>query len=308
MKCNNEKVLMSEVAVLYYEKKQTQQEIADLMNLSRQTVSKLLNDAIRENIVEIKIHNPKKDCEELQRQLTKRFGIKNCVVTGVSSKNEALRQTMTVKAAAEYITDIIKKGNKKIGLSWGRTVKDLVAAIPETATNGNMVFPLFGATDNENLYFSSNELARSMADKIGADVKYAWFPYLTDSKEDCLMLKNLSYYKKMQNLWQTADLAIVGIGNTEILDVFGKNFGYSKSHFQAIGDVATHFFNEKGELVNLYENTLCASAENIKTAGQTIAVACGDNKAIAIHGALRTKLFDTIITDEHTARKVLEIK
>ena len=153
MKCNNEKVLMSEVAVLYYEKKQTQQEIADLMNLSRQTVSKLLNDAIRENIVEIKIHNPKKDCEELQRQLTKRFGINNCVVTGVSSKNEALRQTMTVKAAAEYITDIIKKGNKKIGLSWGRTVKDLVAAIPETATNGNMVFPLFGATDNENLYF-----------------------------------------------------------------------------------------------------------------------------------------------------------
>ena len=307
MKCNDEKVLMSEVAVLYYEKKQTQQEIADLMNLSRQTVSKLLNDAVRENIVEIKIHNPKKDCEDLQIQLSKKFGIKMCLVTGVSSKNESLRKTMTVKAAAEYIMHIIKDGNKNIALSWGRTIQDLINTLPETNTSNNVVFPLFGATDNENLYFSSNELARSMADKIGADVKYAWFPYLTDSKEDCGMLKNLSYYKKMQELWNSADLAIVGIGNTEILDVFGKTFGYSEKHFQAIGDVATHFFNEKGELVNLYENTLCASTENIKNAGQTIAIACGDNKAKAIYGALRTKLFDTLITDEHTARKVLEI-
>ena len=61
MNVSDEKILMSEVPTLYYEKKYTQQEIANLMNLSRQTVSKLLNDAIKENIVEIKIHNPKKE-------------------------------------------------------------------------------------------------------------------------------------------------------------------------------------------------------------------------------------------------------
>ena len=54
MNTKDEKMIMSEVAILYYEKKHTQQEIANLMNLSRQTVSKLLNDAVKENIVEIK--------------------------------------------------------------------------------------------------------------------------------------------------------------------------------------------------------------------------------------------------------------
>lgn len=306
MNVSDEKILMAEVATLYYEKKHTQQEIANLMNLSRQTVSKLLNDAIKENIVEIKIHNPKKDCEELETLICERFGINKCVVCGSTSRNESIRRTMTVKAAQDYILPIIDKGRRKIALSWGRTVQELIHSMPEIKTNENTVFPLFGATDNENSYFSSNELARGMADKIGANVKYAWFPYMAESIEDCNLLKNLSYFEKMQDLWDSADIAIVGIGNTEILDIFGKTFGYSEKHSEVIGDIATHFFNEKGEFVNLYQNTLCASADNIRNAKQTIAVACGNNKALAIAGALRTKLIDTLITDEYTAKKVLD--
>lgn len=308
MKISDEKLLMSEAATLYYEKKYTQQEIADLMHLSRQTVSKLLNDAIKENIVEIKIHNPQKDCEELQTQLRNIFGINDCIVCGVNSKNESIRRLMTVKAAVDHILPIIDKGGLKIAISWGRTIQELINAIPDRNTSGNTVFPLFGAADNENSYFSSNELAREMADKIGANVKYAWFPYLADNNDDRILLKTLSYYKKIQSLWDTADIAIVGIGNTDTLETFGKTFGYSEKRSGVIGDVATHFFTENGEFVDLYQNTLCASADNIKNTKQTIAVACGNDKAKAIAGALRTGLIDTLITDEYTVKQVLEYR
>ena len=107
-------------------------------------------------------------------------------------------------------------------------------------------------------------------------------------------------------MWDSADLAIFGIGNTEILDIFGKTFGYSDIHSQAIGDVATHFFDENGQFVNLYRNTLCASVDNIKNAKESIAIACGKEKVEAIAGALRTKMIDTLITDECTARGILE--
>ncbi len=306
MKISDEKILMAEVSTLYYEKKQTQQQIAELLNLSRQTVSKLLNDANRENIVEIKIHNPKKDCEELEKNICERFGISNCIICGVSSNNESVRRIMTVKAAEDYILPIIKKGGLNIALSWGRTIQDFINSIPNFATNNNTIFPLFGATDNENAYFSSNELARSLADKIEANVKHAWFPYMTDSKNDCDLLKNLSYYKKINDLWDNADIAIVGIGNTKILEVFGKTFGYTEKHSEVIGDIATHFFNEKGEFLELYKNRLCASAEHIKKAKETIAIACGSDKALAIAGALKTKLINTLITDEYTAKAILE--
>lgn len=303
----DEKILMAEAASLYYEKKLTQQEIADLLKLSRQTVSKLLGDALRENIVEIKIHNPQKDRENLGAQICKNFCIQNCVVCGVSNKGADLRRMMTVKAAVDYITPIVEKGNQKIALSWGRTIQALIGQIPALKTKGNTVFPLFGATDNEHAYFSSNELARGMADKIGAHVKYAWFPYLPDSVDDCRLLKNLSYYKNMQALWNEADLAIVGIGGTVILEVFGKTFGYRENRHTVIGDVATHFFNEKGAFVDLYADTLRASVDNLKNAKNTIAVACGDDKVSAIAGALRTGMIDTLITDEYTAAQILEL-
>ena len=307
MDLKEHKVLMFEAAVMYFEKKLTQQEIAKLMNLSRQTVSKLINEAVKEKIVEIIIHNPKNDCEQLQLELCEKFGIKNCIVTGVSCDENALRESMTVKIASDYIMDIIKKGNVKIALSWGRTVQKLIDNLHLSNAKGNVVFPLFGATDSQRSYFSSNELARGMADKIGADVKYAWFPYMTDSNKECELLKELSYYKNVQKLWNSADIAILGIGNTEILDVFRRNFGQSENHVNVIGDISTHFFDDKGQFVDLYKNTLCASVENLKNAGEIIAIACGDNKVSAILGALRTNIIDTLITDEYTARKILKV-
>lgn len=304
---NDEKMLMFEAATLYYEKKLTQQEIADLMNLSRQTVSRLLNDAVAENIVEITVHDPEKTRKELEEALRNRFGIRRCVVCGVSGNDPMLHRMMTVKAAVDYLLPIIEKGGLKIAVSWGRTIQELIGALPEIATSGNVVFPLFGATNNETSYFSSNELARHMADKIGADLKYAWFPYLTESAEDIALLKKLSYYKTMQELWNAADVAVFGIGGAKILDVFESTFGYSEKRSQVVGDIATHFFNENGELVNVYENTLCASESNLKNAKEAIAVACGTDKAEAIVGALRTGMVNTLITDEHTARRVLEL-
>ena len=301
-----EKILMSEVATLYYKKNLTQQEIAETLHLSRQTVSKLLNDAIEEGIVEIIIHDPQKDCKELEEQLCAIFGIRNCVVCSVSGRNESVHRLMTVKAAVEYILPIVQKGSQKIALSWGRTIQELIQNLPRISTAGNTVFPLFGATDNENAFFSSNELARKLADRLDATPKCAWFPYMTDSDGDFVLLQQLNYYKQMQELWNTADLAILGIGNTEILDIFGKTFGYSDIHCQAIGDVGTHFFDKSGRFVNLYRNTLCASVDNIKNAKESVAIACGKEKAEAIAGALRTKMIDTLITDEYTARRVLE--
>lgn len=305
-----EKQLMVEAAVLYYEKKHTQQEIAQIMKLTRQTVSRLLSDAVSEQIVEIRIHDPEKDRRELEEQLCARFAIRNAVVCAVSGKDDGISQLMTVKKAAEYLTPILERGGQKIALSWGRTLRAFIAELPRLQTKGNTVFPLFGATDSENACFLSNELARGFADKIGAEVKYAWFPYRPDQKEDCELLKRTSYYKKMEALWGQVDLAIVGIGNTAVLEqMFQDIFGHHGRNAGAAGDIATHLFDVEGNLISPYDQALCAPVEALKNAGETVAIACSsdaDDKVDAILGALRTGLVDTLITDEHTTQKVLK--
>ncbi len=300
-----QKILMAEVATLYYEKRMTQQEIAEAMSLSRQTVSKLLNEAIRENIVEIKIHNPQKDCEDLRREICQRYSLRDCIICPSGSKSETLRYHMTVKTAAQYVAPILEQGGLKIAVSWGKTIHDLVLSMPELTTADNLVFPLFGATDDESYFFSSNELARGMADKIGAGIKYALFPYMADNLEDYSLLRKLSYYQRVQSLWETADLAIVGIGNQKVLEIFEKHFGQGANQVGAIGDIATHFFTAEGKLLEPYDYTLCASSDNLKKIKTTVAVACGNAKVQAISGALKTGLIDILITDECTVKQIL---
>lgn len=303
----DEKLLMSEAATLYYEKKYTQQEIADRMHLSRQTVSRLLSDAVKEQIVEITVHNPVADRTALEKRLCDTFGLRTAVVCGVSGRDEELRRLMTVKAAVRYLLPHFEKGGQHIAVSWGRTMQALAEELPAIATVGNTVFPLFGATDNVDPCFLSNELARGIADKLGAAVKYAWFPYRPDSAEDCMLLKNTSYYQNMQVFWEQIDLALVGIGNTDMLALFEQSFGTDPHIARAAGDVATHFFSADGALLEPHQNTLCASVENLRRAGQTVAVACGNQKAEATVGALRTGLIDVLITDEYTAEDMLKI-
>lgn len=307
MNGRDEKLLMWEAATLYYEKKLTQQEIAELMALSRQTVSRLLNDAVKENIVEIKIHDPQKNCKELEFLLCRQFGITSAVVCAVSGKHDTLRQLMTVKAASEYITPIIKQGSLNIAVSWGRTIHALIGQMMETHTSDNLVFPLFGATDVEDPCFSSNEIARALADKTHAGVQYAWFPYVTESAQDHLLLKTTGYYKKIQTLWEQIDLALVGIGNADIVSMFGKTIGCTENTGGIAGDIATHFFDKDGNFLERHQHTLCASVSDIRNAGQTIGIACGSEKTDAIIGALKSGLLDVLVTDEHTAREVLKV-
>lgn len=301
-----QKKQMQEAAVLYYEKKLTQSDIAQIMGLSRQTVSKLLTEAVKENIVEITIHDPDVTCTDLEDGLCRKYNIKNAIVCGVSCNDGELCRLMTVKRAEGYILSLIKSGNKKIGISWGRTVQMLIDGLEGDDTSNNVVFPLFGATDQEQSRYLSNELARSFADKINGDIKYAWFPYRPDSTEDCELFKKTSYYKKLADLWKDIDVALVGIGNNEIIRTFGRLFGYNENSSNAVGDIATHFFNADGGFVDMYENTLCASVDDLKKAKETVAVACGSDKAEAISGALKTGVVDTLITDEYTAKKVLD--
>ncbi len=298
--------LMAEAAILYYEKKMTQQEIASVLYLSRQTVSKLLNEALTNGIVEINVHHPKKNCERLESAIQKAFHLKKAVVAGAGSNSDAVRMMLTVKSAVGYLTPLFEKGGLNLAVCWGRTMQALIAELPTLHTKGNTVFPLFGATDHENAYFASNEMARCMADKIGASIKYAWFPYLPDNEHDLNLFKKTSYYKRLSQLWSNIDLAVIGIGNREIPDLFQRTFGYCERHDEAVGDIATHFFTEQGLFLSPYQNTLCASTEDLKKAKTVAAVACGSNKTDAIAGALRTGVIDVLITDEYTAEELLE--
>ncbi len=301
------KILMCEVATLYYQKNYTQQQIADLMHLSRQTVSKLLNDSISQGIVEIKINNPLSTKQDLESKIAKAFNLKGCVVAMSSSDNETLKEMATTGVAVNYILPMLKEKNLKIGLSWGKTMQTLINEFLIVKCENSVVFPLFGATDRASSRFSSNELARKFANKIGAEVHYAYFPYKPETAEDVELFKRTNYYKNMQSLWDNIDLAIVGIGNKDAISLLEKEFGIANDNLP-VSDIATHTFDKDGKITNVDKNTLCATFDNIKNAKKVIAIAYGENKVDAIISALKSNAITHFITDETTAKAIINLQ
>lgn len=71
-----------EAAKLYYLLDYNQNDIAKKLGVSRPTVSRLLQQAKEEGIVEIKINDPAEDIQQLAKQLEQKFNLKksNCCV------------------------------------------------------------------------------------------------------------------------------------------------------------------------------------------------------------------------------------
>ena len=72
--------LLVTVASLYYELNQNQQQIADRLEISRSSVSRLIKEALDLGIVEIRIHKPANRDFHLEQALIDRFGLQDAYV------------------------------------------------------------------------------------------------------------------------------------------------------------------------------------------------------------------------------------
>ena len=74
------KKFLSKIARLYYSEGLTQQEIAYRLNISRTKVSRYLERARKDGIVEIKINLPEEDYSNLEYGIEKSFRIRNALL------------------------------------------------------------------------------------------------------------------------------------------------------------------------------------------------------------------------------------
>ena len=299
-----------QAATLYYKSGNTQQEIAEKMNISRQTVINMLAAAKEQKIVEIKINNPLKDSQSLSQQLVERFNLKGAVVLPYNSLSDNLINDILANRATSYISDLIGNGNKKIGIGWGRTVYSLITAFEPKATKNTIVFPLMGATDQTTPFFMSNELVRNFAEKITAETQYAYIPANPSNSEDAKLFRKTSSYIHLNKLWGNMDIAIVGLGiNPAIDELIRERYPGEDSmriSNQIAGDISTNYFDIDGNFFDINSDMLHASYSDLSKAKRVVAIAGGLSKYSAILGALRTHVITDLITDMGTCQKILD--
>ncbi len=110
-----------------------------------------------------------------------------------------------------------------------------------------------------------------------------------------------------------ADVALVGIGGSPKHSTMVKSYkDYGiiddLNEKEIAGDICYNFINDEGNLIEneWNEKTISADINKLKNIPLVIGVAAGEEKVRGIKAALRGELIHVLITDEITAKLLLE--
>ena len=306
-----------QVAKMYYNEEMTQDKIAKQLSISRSAVSMILTEAKNFGIVQIQIKDPYVNNDELADALVERFHLRKCIVVPTSVTQENLLLRIVASRAAIFASEIIFS-HSSIGVAWGTTCYEFIHAFPKNTNLCDVnVVPLIGGSPLVSMEFQLNESVRMYAEKLRGFPLFIYAPGIVESLQDKKRILESMYMKTITERWENLDFAVVGIGKPpESYDDNYKRYSVenileqiNKYPDKAIGDLCGRRFNIKGEILNCdFNNKLIGiDEEGLKKAKNVLGIATGNSKALSIIGALNSGLLHYFVTDENTAKYVLEL-
>lgn len=301
-------------ARLYYLDGKSQHDIAAELGTSRSNVSRMLTEAQRQGIVEIRVHDPAGRSRDLESALRKKFGLRDVRVAerGAGGSGRVVEQVGTL--AAQLLVSSLSDG-MTIGMSWGHALQSMVWAVPESSDYAVNVVQLVGGMSAITNEISGHELVRELAARLNASYTFLHSPatFSSTTARDT-MLAEPSVAQALDTARQ-ADLAFVGIGtpshgsSAAILSSLNLSNEEEKEFWatEPAGDLSARYFTSNGMPIHgaVEDHVLGVSLADMMEIPNVIGVASGRAKAPGVLGALRGRLIDSLVCDESLARCVL---
>lgn len=311
----NEKLLMSKVCKLYYQRGLSKIDIGKKLRISRFKVAELLDRALKEGIVEITINEPEHTFLDLENILEEKFKIYRAVVVETSFSEEETKRNIG-RAAASCLIDMVYDGDV-IGIAWGTTISEMINALPTKVKRNNIsVVQITGGLKQVPLEYNAIELARRLSRIFNAESYPLYAPAIVDNVETKNALLSETNINNTIAMFNKINIAIVGIGSVipQPSTLLYKEGFIKKEDLEdlvkcgAIGDINSYFYNQNGEKcqTELGKRTIGMDLDQLRRTRYVMALAGGKSKVDAIYGALRGKIVNIIVTDEETVRELLE--
>lgn len=292
-------------ARLYYGDGLSQLAVAERLNVSRSTVSRLLALARDTGIVRIEVRPPSSSLE-LSASLQEALGLRRAVV--VPAGQRAGVQALVAPALGELERLRLGPG-AVLATSSGEAVWQVAQSQRFPRLHGVRLVPAVCGLDEVEVRYQPNEIARRIADASGADVAFLHVPAIPSPTLRASLVADPDIAARLA-LWDRLDAAIVGISAPAARLEIGPRhvMDHRPALSAAVGNVASRHFDLAGRPVEIpgEENLLCVTREQLRAAGTVIALAAGAVKVPSVIGAARAGLVDVLVTDTATAAAVLE--
>ncbi|MDO4269672.1 MAG: sugar-binding domain-containing protein [Eubacteriales bacterium] len=310
---DNRTELLVHVSELYYQQGLSQQEISKIMDMSRPTISRLLDEAKETGVVEIIVHSPILKHAQLSYALRTEFGLRDAVVLA-GDYEYAKSLTRCAEEAAHFLNTVLDN-NQSIGISWGRALEALCDAIkPAEYYNVNVV-QMVGCLGTGNPRVDGLELALRISKKLGGTYSNIYAPVYVDSELVYTYLVSEPQIEMTLKKALSVDIVLSGIGSLDdpngSLYQSGCYTPEDRAELMRRGAVSSllgRMLDAEGNEVTLDNRyVISAPLEAMRYPSWSIGINASREKAECTLAAVRGLYLNTLIVDEPLAREMLRL-
>ena len=306
-----------EVAKLYYIDELDQKEIAKKLDVSRPTVSRLLQYARENQIVNIEIHNPYAKAIELGEELSKKYGADIVVVPDNYDDLEEPLEAVTAYAA-NFLFQLVKEDNT-IGIGWGKTINALSKQLLKLsqsesykAPSGLDVVQLKGSVSLSHAETYAYQAINNFSQVFNTRPQYLPLPTIFDEVATKDTVEADRFMNRILTLGREADIAVFSAGTVRknaLLFQLDYLTDSEKDNLRknAVGDIVSRFIDSKGNVVDeeLNKRTVGIQLEELKDIKYSILIASGTSKVSGVHATLTGGYCNHVIIDTLLAQNLI---
>lgn len=298
---------------LYYIAGNTQDQIASKLSVSRATAQRLVSLCLSQRLITFRLEHPIAACMDLAAQLQERFELRYCDVVPTDPADPTLVAGVAERAATLLESTLRSESPSIVGIGTGRTMRAMVERIPAMQADNHQLVSLVGNISPDGSASPFDAVAR-LAHITGAQHYPMPLPVYLSSPEECRSLLGIDAVSRVRTLAAKADLRLVGVGQLDqSAPLFVDGF-ISRSELLellrlgAAGEVIGWALDAEGRIIDGGTNRRLTSIPHAVPADSlTIGTAVGASKVGPIRAALRGRIINGLITDEATARALLDL-
>jgi DNA-binding transcriptional regulator LsrR (DeoR family) len=310
---DTEERFLAQVAWAYHVEGLTQEKVADKLGATRLRVNKALSEARARGLVRITFNTAFAACAEMEAALRARFGLKQAYVAPAPM---VVRDVQTVVGAAlgNLLSEILADSKVRLfGMSWGGTLNiatRFVAAMERPDLE--VISVTGGLTRGSDL--NSFEITTRMADLLGARHSHFTAPLYAGSRESRDTFMRLDVFREMLEKLRGVDALAMAAGDISTQSLVmrdglpGDVTMDDLRALGAVGDVLGVVINAAGQPIPhpINDRVIGIGLADLAAVPNVILAAGGPHKVAVVRAVLRRNVVNTLVTDEATARALLE--
>lgn len=308
-------ILSSDIKVkaawLYYVEGMTQEQIAGLMDVSRVKVMRLLAECQAEGLVVTRIDQVAAQQVMLERKLEKSFRLNSVVVFPAAASPEGLERGLAY-SVADVLHRVVQPG-MTLAVGSGATLFQSLKYLEARKLEGGSIVGLVGALPHSG-WINPSSVAMRMGELFGISSYQITAPILVDDEDLARLLWRQGALQEVRARAAAADLAVLTVGDHAPDATVFRHGLIPAEHFAslreagAVANILCRFVDAEGREVahEINRRVMAIELQEVARIPRIILAAAGAHRLTAIRAALAAVPVTTFVTDEETARALLE--